>query len=327
MNKQPKISIIIPVYNVEEYITECIQSVMHQTYKGEVECVLVDDCGNDNSIAVAEQLIAGYKGTIVFRILHHDHNRGLSAARNTGAEVATGEYIYFLDSDDYISDDCIDKLAKPLFQRDYDVVMGDIQTFGVDDKEIKYSYDEVDEIVGNEAIFSAYAARSLYVMACNKLCKRSFLYDNNITFLEGQLHEDELWTYKAMLHTHSISLVHQITYNYRVRAFSITSSTNVSYCKKSLSYFVTIKYMYDHPYHDQASYNRVTDFYVPLYMGFAIASHHISLKQYLLVRKMYSPNNISQRKISIRLHYSMPPIIGYVYLVIWMRLKSLIINK
>ena len=61
MIKQPKISIIIPVYNVEEYITECLQSVMRQTYKGAIECILVDDCGTDNSIAVAEQLIAEYE--------------------------------------------------------------------------------------------------------------------------------------------------------------------------------------------------------------------------------------------------------------------------
>ena len=82
MIKPPKISIIIPIYNVEEYIEECLQSVMRQTYKGEIECILVDDCGKDNSIAIAEQLIADYTGSIAFRILHHEHNRGLSAARN-----------------------------------------------------------------------------------------------------------------------------------------------------------------------------------------------------------------------------------------------------
>ena len=77
MIKPPKISIIIPIYNVEEYITECLQSVMRQTYKGHIECILVDDCGKDNSISVAEHLIADYKGQIEFRILHHERNRGL----------------------------------------------------------------------------------------------------------------------------------------------------------------------------------------------------------------------------------------------------------
>lgn len=97
MIKQPKISIIIPVYNVAEYITECLQSVIRQTYQGEIECIIVEDCGTDNSIAVAERLIAEYRGSIEFRILHHERNRGLSAARNTGTDAATGDYIYYLD--------------------------------------------------------------------------------------------------------------------------------------------------------------------------------------------------------------------------------------
>ena len=126
MKKLPKISIIIPIYNVAEYITECLQSVMRQTYKGEIECILVDDCGKDKSISVAEQLISDYKGQIEFRILHHEHNRGLSAARNTGTDAATGDYIYYLDSDDYISDDCIEVLTQPLEVCEYDMVLGDI---------------------------------------------------------------------------------------------------------------------------------------------------------------------------------------------------------
>ena len=130
MIKQPKISIIIPVYNVAEYITECLQSVMRQTYKGEIECILVDDCGTDNSIAVAEKLLADYKGAISFRILRHAHNRGLSAARNTGTDAATSDYIYYLDSDDYISDDCLEVLAEPLKSREYDMVVGDLKMFG-----------------------------------------------------------------------------------------------------------------------------------------------------------------------------------------------------
>ena len=94
------ISIIIPVYNVEKYIEACLHSVMAQTYTGPMECILVDDCGQDNSIGVAEKMISDYQGTIHFRILHHDHNRGQSAARNTGMDAATGEYIFFSDSDD-----------------------------------------------------------------------------------------------------------------------------------------------------------------------------------------------------------------------------------
>ena len=92
---QPSISIIVPVYNVEPYVEECIHSVMRQTYTGPMECIVVDDCGTDNSMAVVEGLIANYKGPISFKVLHHKHNRGLSAARNTGMDAATGDYYFF----------------------------------------------------------------------------------------------------------------------------------------------------------------------------------------------------------------------------------------
>lgn len=127
-----KVSIIIPVYNVEQYIGNCLRSVMRQTYKGPMECLIIDDCGADDSIAIAEGMIREYNdnanvnlnanldlevnanlnlddnedGGIRYRILHHERNRGLSAARNTGTEAATGDYILYIDSDDTINDRC-----------------------------------------------------------------------------------------------------------------------------------------------------------------------------------------------------------------------------
>lgn len=80
---------------------------MRQSYNGAMECILVDDCGTDNSMEIAEQLIKAYNGPIDFKVVHHEHNQGLSAARNTGMDASCGEYVYFLDSDDWISDDCI----------------------------------------------------------------------------------------------------------------------------------------------------------------------------------------------------------------------------
>ena len=128
----PKVSIVIPVYNVEPYIEECLQSVMRQTYLGMMECILVDDCGTDNSMGIAEQLIEAYNGPIDFKVLHHEHNRGVSAARNTGIDAACGEYIFFLDSDDWISDDCIERLTQPLEFEKYDFVVGHYERDGGD---------------------------------------------------------------------------------------------------------------------------------------------------------------------------------------------------
>ena len=109
--KEVLISIVIPVWEVSAYIARCLRSVMGQTYS-RIECIIVDDASQDDSIAQCEQMIAKYRGPIRFSILHHSHNRGLSAARNTGTEAATGEYIYYLDSDDELPPDSIENLFR-----------------------------------------------------------------------------------------------------------------------------------------------------------------------------------------------------------------------
>ena len=79
-----KITVIIPIYNVEQYIRSCLHSVANQTMTDGIECILINDCGNDNSVAVAEKFIKEYHGKIHFILIHHEQNKGLSAARNTG---------------------------------------------------------------------------------------------------------------------------------------------------------------------------------------------------------------------------------------------------
>mgnify|MGYP002523974151 FL=1 len=100
-----KVTIIIPIYNVAPFVADCIHSVMGQTWQEPLECILVDDCGTDDSMAVVERTLQDYQGPVDFRIVRHEHNRGLSAARNTGLDNATGDYVYFLDSDDEITPD------------------------------------------------------------------------------------------------------------------------------------------------------------------------------------------------------------------------------
>lgn len=115
------LSIIVPVYNVQEYLLKCLNSITLQTYKGSIECLIVDDCGTDDSILKAEQFINNYHGNIQFIIIHRLRNGGLSAARNTGLDHAKGKYVYFLDSDDYIEPDlCQNTIEK--MEKGYDTV-------------------------------------------------------------------------------------------------------------------------------------------------------------------------------------------------------------
>ena len=117
LNHDSKVSIIIIHNNsclwVAAYIERCVTSVIKQTYRN-FECVIVDDASQDDSIIRCEQLIETYTGSVKFRVLHHQQNRGLSAARNTGIDAVTGDYLFFLDSDDEISPDCIEKLIGPV---------------------------------------------------------------------------------------------------------------------------------------------------------------------------------------------------------------------
>lgn len=90
-----KISIIVPMYQVEQYLAICLKSITDQTMTDGVECILVDDCGSDRSLFIAKDFIEHYQGNVLFRIVEREKNGGLSAARNSGIDVASGEYVYF----------------------------------------------------------------------------------------------------------------------------------------------------------------------------------------------------------------------------------------
>lgn len=107
-----KVSIIIPVYNVQDYILKCLKSVAGQTFQQDVECLIIDDCGQDNSISLAADFISKYSGKILFKIIKRESNGGLSAARNTGLDNAIGDYLYFLDSDDWIEPNTIQRIVE-----------------------------------------------------------------------------------------------------------------------------------------------------------------------------------------------------------------------
>lgn len=232
MSKIPIISIIIPIYNVEPYIADCLQSVMRQTYQGPLECILVDDCGTDRSMEVAEKLIADYNGSIGFRVLHHEQNRGLSAARNTGMTASQGDYFYFLDSDDWISDDCIEKLAHPLMLEKFDIVVGDFTVVGSLPYELELSLPEGP--YHEDGITRTFCYEGAYVMAWNKLYCKEFLLKNRLIYEEGKIHEDEILVFDLCCIDKFFYVVKSVTYFYRIRENSIV--TNKDQHKKLAGY-------------------------------------------------------------------------------------------
>lgn len=230
------VSIIIPIYNVASYVRECLQSVLHQTYR-DLEVLLVDDCGTDESIAIIRSMLGGAEDAIVdsvhFRILHHKHNRGLSAARNTGIEAATGEWLFFLDSDDWIAEDCIATLVKAATQEEgIEMAVGQLETFDENGNlNVKLLNGEdcprlnLPDGVYSGDILRRYLSGSYYEMAWNKLVSRSFLRQHDLYFKEGLIHEDTLWSFCCSCQLSKIAAVSSTTYHYRIQPGSIMAKS------------------------------------------------------------------------------------------------------
>lgn len=223
------VSVIIPVYQVSEYIELCLRSVIAQTYS-DIECIIVDDATKDDSIEKCERLInANHNpnpnngGGIRFKILHHEVNRGLSAARNTGIDAASGEYIYFLDGDDEITPDCIETLVSHVIDDNtVEMVQGSfIKDFG--DKIIKYQYNDSSITNNDEARRQFLYNRNINYAVWNKLLKRAFVLENCLYNKEGILCEDLLWTFYLIKFLKKAYLCHEITYYYKLRPGSIVT--------------------------------------------------------------------------------------------------------
>lgn len=224
-NEDIDVSIIIPVYNVESYIAECLTSVMQQTASCKMECVVVDDRGTDKSMIIARELIENYSGPIDFNIVVREKNGGLSAARNSGINVAKGKYIYLLDSDDLITADCIAVLMErakvhPRAQ----IVCGDFQTFPQRDvhKYISLQGKNFPDFSDNQQWIRSVFLSKFPITSWNKLIKREFITTNGLYFREGILHEDNHWQAQAYHSVKAIAVVNKVTYLYRLREGSIT---------------------------------------------------------------------------------------------------------
>ena len=211
-----KISIIIPVYNVEKYISDCLKSVISQTYQGELECILVDDCGTDESMTIIDKLINQYNGTIVFKIVHQEKNGGAASARNAGMKIATGDYFFFIDSDDVLTDDCLESLTEPLDNEPYDIIIGDFRSLknNVEQPVSSMNLKLSDGVIlrGSEIIKNYRKTWNMVVW--NKLVKSSLIRENDLYFMDGLIFEDELWCFEVACVALSLYSVNKVTYYY-----------------------------------------------------------------------------------------------------------------
>lgn len=221
----PKFSIIVPVYNVENYIRECLESIKNQTYK-DYEVIIVNDGTKDNSIEIAKEY--------PFKIINQK-NQGLSVARNTGVKHAKGEYILFLDADDYLEKDTLKEIEKVL-DNNPDIVRFQIKEVYEDGKEINYPEKSFTAKNGEEAfeeIVKYHFIENAWCYAIN----RKYYKHHKFEFCPGTIHEDFGLIPLVIINSNVANSISFIGYNYRQRQGSIMNDRNYDKVKKQVSDF------------------------------------------------------------------------------------------
>lgn len=207
MKQKGLISVIIPLYNVENYIDNCLQSVLDQSFQN-LEIILIDDGSIDDSGKICD---AYSRKDDRIRVLHI-RNSGVSAARNCGLDIATGEYIAFIDSDDTVHQNYIDELYKTAETQDSDIVCSGYTYTG---KELKYEHNDFKNLSNSRESFVEHLLQNTGGTICSKLFKASIISDNQLKF-DGTLkmREDLIFSLEFAFFANSFHVVHNFYYNY-----------------------------------------------------------------------------------------------------------------
>lgn len=238
MENQALISVIIPVYNVEAYLRECIDSVLNQTYKN-FEIILVNDGSTDSSGEICDEYVEKDDRITVI----HQKNSGPSKTRNTGLENANGKYIYFLDSDDYIENNALELLVNTAESNDADLVFFDAHSFSDDGAEIRQGYvinGTYNTKSGYEILTELHDNNDYHCAIYLLFIKHQLLIDNEIAFLESAYcSEDMLFTYQIYCSAQKAVQCKNTLYHRRYRANSIVTS------KKTQRHFRSCRDVYE----------------------------------------------------------------------------------
>lgn len=209
------ISVIIPIYNVEPYLSDCIESIIKQTYTN-LEIILVDDGSPDKCGDICDMYAEKDSRITVI----HKKNGGLSDARNAGLDIATGKYVTFIDSDDAVALDMVEYLYEMLCESNADITVCQPEIFSDDIPEIKWQDRRIETITGSEKCLEYYfKTRYVQSVAWGKLYKKDMF--EYVRYPFGKMHEDEFTTYRLISLANRISVGFSKKYFYRIRSGSI----------------------------------------------------------------------------------------------------------
>ena len=223
-NHNSKISIIVPVYNVEHELSRCVDSILNQSYTN-IEVILVDDGSTDRCPSICDAFVMKDRRVRVI----HKPNGGLSSARNAGLREASGEWILYVDSDDYILNDSCERLIAVGAKYDCDIVSADaIREFnGGREYMVHGSLADGKCYPSRDFIIKTVKPCEWYAPAWLNLYKRSFLIENNLFFVEGLLHEDMEMQPRVFLAAKTVAYCAYPFYRYVDRASSIMNASKV----------------------------------------------------------------------------------------------------
>ena len=316
------VSIIVPVYNVEQYLRRCIDSLINQTYQ-HLEIILVDDGSPDRCGEICDEYAKQDSRIEVF----HKENGGLSDARNKGLDVATGDYVMFVDSDDWIEKETCEILIKNIKRYKVDVVSFGIQLVG--DNRI-YEIQKVNSCKflspskAVEAMIYRQKEEGLLNYVCNKIFKKS-LFDN-IRFPTGKLFEDQDVTYKLLHNASSIYAINEVYYNYYQRGNSIMAGF---YRPKALHDRITIwlkRYAFLCKYYPELSKYQLAQVLGDIYVAIIRLHQNTDYQDFQESIKTFAYNHRHSEKTlvlfnkKVMLHY-------YCYPVFWIYVKCLLKRK
>lgn len=217
MRKSNVISVIVPVYRVEPYLDECIESILNQSYP-QLEVILVDDGSPDRCGLICD----GYARKDQRIIVIHQKNAGAAAARNAGLRVASGEYIAFVDGDDSLEPDACENLLRAMLEHDVDIVQASFRYLYANGAHI-HPVPEQPRIDSAAGYLARFTREWTCALCWDKLFRHHVLTD--VLFEEGHLIDDEFFTYRAVMNAGRIASIPAVTYNYRQRASGVMKNS------------------------------------------------------------------------------------------------------
>ncbi len=322
----PKISIIVPVFNVERFIHDCIDSILTQSYK-DFELILVNDGSTDRSGDICDEY-SNKDGRIV---VIHKENGGQSSARNKGIEIAKGKYIGFIDSDDWVHSDMYKILYDKAIEKDADITACNILEYQKDSSKRLFCNDSTDYLYNRDAAMSEiYLNERLTFSPCNKLYKKNLF--KGIRFKEGSILEDMDFAYRIMHQCNRIFYTGNVLYYYR---YNDKSTLRKTFSKKRLDEFPVRKDMYTfyvENYPSQANEVYVEWFLTGLMLYINIEKYYnnekkqfkylIKTDRKVLKSLIFKKNYSKKKKILLFIGIISPNILVKIYRLYWDRIKQ-----